>query len=236
MIASLLIINLSAFSSAQCTENWQCTEWNRCLDSITERNCFDSNNCNTFNSIPSERELCKTIWPTCYNGIRDYDETDIDCGGKTCETCELKKSCFEDNDCKMSYCVSNKCSLKTEKPAPSAKNYWYYILIVLILMATAVFLTNKPKRKVILIPNKTNEYKEKRGKMVVVNRHRNTQRNERFGRFLENLRDYIGMHKPSVKINLFNHGKKKDLLNKYPYRKHPTKEFMIKNIKEAYHD
>jgi len=30
----------------------------------------------------------------CYNGIQDNDETDIDCGGPTCQSCEKKKEAF----------------------------------------------------------------------------------------------------------------------------------------------
>jgi hypothetical protein len=52
-----------------------------------------------------------TITPTmrpssdsCIDGIRDTDETDIDCGGH-CRGCEINQACLVDHDCYSSSCV-----------------------------------------------------------------------------------------------------------------------------------
>ncbi|MFC1728430.1 hypothetical protein ACFLZ7_03130 [Nanoarchaeota archaeon] len=45
---------------------------------------------------------------TCYNLLKDGDETDIDCGG-SCESCELGSSCSLSVDCLSNYCVSGIC-------------------------------------------------------------------------------------------------------------------------------
>lgn len=47
---------------------------------------------------------------SCRDGIENQDETDIDCGGNTCEACETGKDCEYSSDCKSDYCsASGKC-------------------------------------------------------------------------------------------------------------------------------
>lgn len=45
----------------------------------------------------------------CNNGLKDQDETDVDCGGSHCNNCELNKACGVNSDCKMTYCQSGVC-------------------------------------------------------------------------------------------------------------------------------
>jgi len=46
----------------------------------------------------------------CKDGIKDYNETDIDCGGDSCEKCINEKTCKNNNDCISLYCnTSLKC-------------------------------------------------------------------------------------------------------------------------------
>ncbi|RME54579.1 hypothetical protein D6777_03315 [Candidatus Woesearchaeota archaeon] len=49
---------------------------------------------------------------TCDDGIKNQDETDIDCGG-SCEACDDEMDCSKDDDCKSANCESGIC-----KPAP----------------------------------------------------------------------------------------------------------------------
>jgi hypothetical protein len=51
----------------------------------------------------------KVIQNTCNNGIKDNDETDIDCGGNKCKKCSLDKDCILDPDCVTDKCENNKC-------------------------------------------------------------------------------------------------------------------------------
>ena len=44
----------------------------------------------------------------CSNGIKEGDETDIDCGG-SCTLCSNGKSCLIDSDCESSYCNGGIC-------------------------------------------------------------------------------------------------------------------------------
>eukprot|EP00736_Rhodelphis_marinus_P000669 Rmarinus@m.14180 len=40
----------------------------------------------------------------CSNGVQDGDETDIDCGGLSCEPCDVGLSCWHDYDCDSGVC------------------------------------------------------------------------------------------------------------------------------------
>jgi len=70
-----------------CEEKWECSEWSTCLDEVHTRKCLDKNSCGTTNNKPSENESCEPI-PSCFNGIRDGDETAVDCGG-SCGACKI---------------------------------------------------------------------------------------------------------------------------------------------------
>jgi len=45
----------------------------------------------------------------CLNGVRDGDETDIDCGGATCRRCEDGQACGADADCVNLSCPAGLC-------------------------------------------------------------------------------------------------------------------------------
>ena len=40
----------------------------------------------------------------CDNGVKDQDETDVDCGGSKCDPCAEFKNCNTDSDCESDYC------------------------------------------------------------------------------------------------------------------------------------
>ena len=51
---------------------------------------------------------------SCNDGLKNQDETDIDCGGLQCTRCALNQSCAIDNDCKTGFCSSNICKGKID--------------------------------------------------------------------------------------------------------------------------
>ena len=51
--------------------------------------------------------------PTCSDGIRNRDETDVDCGGKICPKCIDTKVCNVRSDCVNEVCTSNICQGKS---------------------------------------------------------------------------------------------------------------------------
>jgi len=64
-----------------------------------EGGCPDDHYCNQFN-------VCVTH---CDNGIRDGDETDVDCGGTLCARCQSGQQCLVNSDCSSDLCVSGVC-------------------------------------------------------------------------------------------------------------------------------
>lgn len=53
----------------------------------------------------------QVVQNTCYDNIKNGDETDIDCGGKTCNKCADEKNCLNNLDCNSGFCdFDNKCS------------------------------------------------------------------------------------------------------------------------------
>ena len=49
---------------------------------------------------------------SCTDGIKNQDETDIDCGGSTCAKCGNSKNCNQASDCISNSCQNNTCVRK----------------------------------------------------------------------------------------------------------------------------
>jgi hypothetical protein len=50
--------------------------------------------------------------PTCYDGVRNAGETDVDCGGSTtCNRCYTNKLCSAGSDCQSNVCTGGRCAL-----------------------------------------------------------------------------------------------------------------------------
>ncbi len=72
-----------------CTPDWQCEEWNECVDNIQTRICNNTNNCSIEDGKPVVSQSCE-LPETCFDEIKNQDETGIDCGG----VCEKRCSFF----------------------------------------------------------------------------------------------------------------------------------------------
>jgi hypothetical protein len=48
---------------------------------------------------------------SCQDGVKNQDESDIDCGGALCASCLEGKACSSDRDCKSQACNKNVCRL-----------------------------------------------------------------------------------------------------------------------------
>ncbi len=77
--------NCTYSGEKDCTEAWECNPWSTCKDSIHSRICIDLKTCGTNKTKPAESEECAAI-PSCFNGLKDQGETDVDCGGQ-CGVC-----------------------------------------------------------------------------------------------------------------------------------------------------
>ena len=49
------------------------------------------------------------VVPTCSDGDKNQDETDIDCGGGSCPRCPDSKTCNIPSDCVSGVCSSGVC-------------------------------------------------------------------------------------------------------------------------------
>lgn len=105
----------------RCVESWSCTDWGECLlNGRQYRTCTDLNGCKGTQKRPMEEQTCRFL-PSCFDGLKDGDETGIDCGGscKPCLTLETPGFIQEDI-----------------KPVT-------YILLILTLLGFGLLMANK---------------------------------------------------------------------------------------------
>lgn len=97
----------------ECTTNENCIAGmevctnNKCVPSDTSRECHGDNDC------VAGIEKCINnkcaITPTCTDGTKNGNETDIDCGG-SCPQCATGKNCvIGTSDCLSNNCVNSVC-------------------------------------------------------------------------------------------------------------------------------
>lgn len=89
-IPTTTVITTNAVSEEDnaCTPNWECGEWQKCIDSQQVRVCTDLNDCGSSDEMPTTLQKC--IMPeTCFDGIKNQDETQVDCGGSICKKCSF---------------------------------------------------------------------------------------------------------------------------------------------------
>lgn len=239
VICLMLLISIIPLVSSQCDENWQCLSWQRCISGISERRCFDLNSCGTMAEKPAETADCRDVLPYCYDKILNQDESGTDCGGKICIQCALGKACLRDEDCYEGSCIKGKCAIESGAPAPAVIPASEIVSAILIIFAIAIIIMVMKKlkrRKIIVLVNKKEGIKEEIKKFIPAKSM--VKKKNKLAKFTENFNGYLSSLKPqksqkTQKI-IENTEKKKDLLNKSPYKKQPVKEFMLGNIKEVY--
>jgi Cys-rich repeat protein len=80
-----------------------------CVQCLTSADCTAGATCDT------TTDTCTT--PTCTDGIKDGQETDVDCGGPVCDaqdrTCANGKMCLVGPDCQSKVCTGDVCQVPT---------------------------------------------------------------------------------------------------------------------------
>lgn len=71
----------------------------------------------SFGSARSFEYVCD---PQRSNGIQDFDETDVDCGGRAPVKCGVGGSCLQNSDCELQACVNSVCANASNAPAGCA--------------------------------------------------------------------------------------------------------------------
>jgi hypothetical protein len=85
-------VTAKATQTPTCAPSWQCdATWGDCtVDGTQVRTCVDSNQCGTESGMPPTSQGCTyEIKANCSDGIKNQDETDIDCGGSICKQCSF---------------------------------------------------------------------------------------------------------------------------------------------------
>jgi len=72
----------------------RCDGSGNCVQCLTAEDCGASESCVTHRCAPQ----------SCTDGLRDGDESDVDCGGPTCAPCASGKSCNTNLDCQAGLC------------------------------------------------------------------------------------------------------------------------------------
>ena len=81
------VVSGTPADTSACTPNWQCGDWQECIEGTQTRICLDNTNCNTQEGIPTTSQPCEVIiTETCSDKIKNQDEKGIDCGG-VCKKC-----------------------------------------------------------------------------------------------------------------------------------------------------
>ena len=65
---------------------------------------------------------------TCNNGVKDDNESDVDCGGK-CGKCENNKACQSESDCKSGECTAGKCTGEAPEKGDYTKMFINEVLL-----------------------------------------------------------------------------------------------------------
>ncbi len=105
-IHSFSVASAPSGGPAPCIPSWSCGPWTpeTCpISGIQTRECDDG--CG--NSKTEERS-CE-YEPTCDDGVKNGDESDVDCGG-SCDPCAIGKDCLLNEDCESFNCVNGSCA------------------------------------------------------------------------------------------------------------------------------
>jgi hypothetical protein len=68
--------------------------------------------CNTTADCPGT-DICAMgtcVAPTCFDGVMDGSETDVDCGGPICAPCDNSQACLDATDCVSGVCANSVCA------------------------------------------------------------------------------------------------------------------------------
>ena len=80
-----------------------------CTDGVVGNYCTADEECTTDNQCVDQKCQAKVAEPTCSDGIKNQDESDVDCGGSCGAICANDKVCVVNTDCQSNNCDSGVC-------------------------------------------------------------------------------------------------------------------------------
>ena len=133
-----LIIYLNSVSSADCTPNWQCSEWSNCIDNAQIRNCYDVNLCGNAQDKPIERQTCGTPCTPNWQ-CNEWDPSGCN------ETQLQKRTCIDTNNCNI---LNGKPEEAKSCEFVTDHSWIFYLIvaIIIILIMGAIWLLIKKAR------------------------------------------------------------------------------------------
>ena len=78
------------------------------------KDCVKASDCETKScspATPTSTGKCQP--PSCTDGAKNGDETDVDCGGSSCPACADSRKCLAPSDCTSKVCTSGTCIVPT---------------------------------------------------------------------------------------------------------------------------
>jgi hypothetical protein len=86
-----------------------------CPACVVGKHCLMDTDCATpaVCDVPDASVVGVCELPTCHDGMKDGQETGIDCGGPTCPACPAGQGCLSGTDCQSLVCTSMICQAPT---------------------------------------------------------------------------------------------------------------------------
>lgn len=92
----------SCWQTSDCADGRPChPTLNRCVKTNGE-SCTSNIDCH---SSTCQANVCAPANNACTNGVQDGAETDLDCGGPSCNSCGVTRRCMIDTDCTFGNCT-----------------------------------------------------------------------------------------------------------------------------------
>lgn len=92
-----------------------------CVDNCVNVPNTNQANCNAGQPSDNGGDACDGMGECCTDGIRNLNESDIDCGG-SCAPCDAYgDACNIGNDCASGFCVANTCGCASSADCPGAE-------------------------------------------------------------------------------------------------------------------
>ena len=107
----------------KCIDAKACNAGSDCVSGVCASNVCEGRSAFPDIGLPTNGSF---IAPSCIDGARNQDETDVDCGGETCPKCVDSSVCSDASDCVSGVCSSNVCQGELLMPLHGLANSLFF--------------------------------------------------------------------------------------------------------------